>query len=419
MPILLGLTGFAIDRAHHSSLLQAEQDRLQLHFFGLLGAIEWRDGQIEMGDRLKEPRFWQFRSGLYGEIQSKQQQLWRSLSSETIKLNAELSQPAPGQALFGQTQIDQQRFFYYRFLALWETERGEEIPLLISLYSQQDSLQAELNRFRRQLLIWLSVVLFFSLILSSLLLYWGLSPLRSLAKDLLRLEQGESRQLNKHYPRELASLTNNLNKLLESEQRQRERYRNTLGDLAHSLKTPLAVLKSQPEDPVVEQQQLERMENIITYQLNRAVTSSKHGLQQNTPLRPLLQSLQNSLYKVYHQKALTINLDIPDDSHAPLDSQDLMEVLGNLLDNACKACMKRIDIAVEGNTIYIDDDGPGISDSQVKNILDRGRRGDQYGQGQGLGLAIVREILDSYHADLSFSKSHLGGCRLRITFAET
>lgn len=414
MPLLLAVTGIAIERAHHSSLLQAERDRLQLQFFGLLGAIEWQGDSIEMADRLKEPRFWQFRSGLYAEIQSaaNKHSLWRSLSAETLELPVQLPSPEPGKALFGDTEIGQQAFFYYRYLAIWQNDDGKQAPLLISLYSQQGPLVAELHQFRRQLTLWLGLVLLFSMALSSLLLLWGLKPLRELANDVLKLEQGESTRLDKPYPRELASLTDNLNQLLESEQRQRERYRNTLGDLAHSLKTPLAVLKSEPDDPSVRQQQLERMENIISYQLNRAVAGSDQRVQSRLTLLPLLESLRNSLLKVYHQKALSITLDIPADAEIAMDQQDLLELFGNLLDNACKACRREVRLSLNKQHILIDDDGVGINPQQAEQLLDRGRRGDQYGQGQGLGLAIVREIIDSYGAEIRFQSSPLGGCRV-------
>ncbi len=416
MPLVLGLTGFAIENAHHASLIQGERDRLQLQFFGILGAMEWRDGGIEMGDRLKEPRFWQFRSGLYAEIQDTTgQDVWRSLSAETLQLPSLPPPGKPGEEEFSEVDLGQEPFFAFRYQAIWETEQGKDVPLTISLYSQQGSFREALAHFRHQLVIWLSLVLLFSLVLFAGILYWGLYPLRHLAKDLLDLERGDSQQLDNRYPKELKSVTRNLNKLLDSEQRQRERYRNTLGDLAHSLKTPIAVLKAEPENIELGRQQLERMENIINYQLNRAVGGSQNLLQRRQALFPVLDSLKNTLLKVYHQKAPTISIDVSESLQVAADKQDLFELFGNLLDNACKACKNQVSVVVEGKAICIDDDGPGVSPDQRDSLLDRGRRGDQYGQGQGLGLSIVRDIIDSYGGKITFGDSPLGGCRVAIS----
>jgi two-component system sensor histidine kinase PhoQ len=109
MPILLGVTGIAIDRAHTNSLMSAEQEQLRLQFFGLLGALEWQDGEFEMGDRLKEPRFWQFRSGLYAEIRRRDNSIvWRSVSSDTLNLPAPQNMPRSGQEFFGEAKINQE-----------------------------------------------------------------------------------------------------------------------------------------------------------------------------------------------------------------------------------------------------------------------------------------------------------------------
>jgi two-component system sensor histidine kinase PhoQ len=330
--------------------------------------------------------------------------------------------PRSGRELFGETEINTEAFFTFYYHAIWETEEENEIPLLFSLYSQQSTLLHEQKNFRNQISLWLGLVLLISLFVSALTLYWGLRPLRQLAKDLLRLEQGETLQLSDDYPRELQGITYNLNQLLSKEKKQRERYRNTLADLAHSLKTPLAVLKSGSADSNAANEQIARMDNIINYQLKRAVSGGKQNLSSRTYIKPLIDRLTNSLEKVYRDKSIQFQNQLNAELALTIDEQDAMELFGNLLDNASKACKEKIIISATESQhqchVFIDDDGLGINESQRQTLLQRGFRGDQYGQGQGLGLAIVRDIIDSYEGDISFSQSSLGGLHVKLTLAK-
>jgi two-component system sensor histidine kinase PhoQ len=420
LALLLSATGIAINSAHKASLISAEQEQLGLQFFGLLGAIEWQDGAIDMGDRLKEPRFWQFRSGLYAQIRLRDgTPLWQSVSSETIPLPPPESAPRSGQELFSEINIDKEAFFVFQYHAIWETEDKREVPLLFSLYSSQTVLLNELKKFQNQLTLWLGLVLTISLIVTALILYWGLRPLRDLAVDLKLLEHGNTGKLHPNYPRELQGITHNLNQLLEKEKKQRERYRNTLADLAHSLKTPLAILKASGTKDTVTIEQINRMDNIINYQLKRAVSSGQQNLSGRIQLQPLITRLNNTLTKVYRDKTLNFQLSLDAEQTVAIDEQDAMELFGNLLDNACKACRNTIAIHCQNNgdqtVICIDDDGPGISTESRENLLGRGIRGDQYGEGQGLGLAIVGDIIESYQGAISFKDSSLGGVCAEIS----
>ncbi|MFT7404526.1 ATP-binding protein [Zhongshania sp.] len=420
LALLLSATGIAINSAHKASLISAEQEQLGLQFFGLLGAIEWQDGAIDMGDRLKEPRFWQFRSGLYAQIRLRDgTPLWQSVSSETIPLPPPESAPRSGQELFSEINIDKEAFFVFQYHAIWETEDKREVPLLFSLYSSQTVLLNELKKFQNQLTLWLGLVLTISLIVTALILYWGLRPLRDLAVDLKLLEHGNTGKLHPNYPRELQGITHNLNQLLEKEKKQRERYRNTLADLAHSLKTPLAILKGSGTKDTVTIEQINRMDNIINYQLKRAVSSGQQNLSGRIQLQPLITRLNNTLTKVYRDKTLNFQLSLDAEQTVAIDEQDAMELFGNLLDNACKACRNTIAIHCQNNgdqtVICIDDDGPGMSTESRENLLGRGIRGDQYGEGQGLGLAIVGDIIESYQGAISFKDSSLGGVCAEIS----
>lgn len=427
LPLFLGLTGYSIDRAHTSSLLAAEQDRLRLHFYSLLGVMEWEDnGNLSM-ERLKEPSFWQFRSGLYAIVTSPDGQVqWLSPSAETRQLPFNTTEiPPPGKEQFEIVDDPNAPFFRFRYHILWEDDSGEEIPLVFTLLSSQKTFRVEQESFRREITLWLSGAALILLAIQAGILRWGLAPLRRLAGELRQLEKGHREQLTEQYPRELAGITRNLNRLLDKEHKQRERYRNTLADLAHSLKTPLTVMKALLNGERFNRQaadeQLQRMDSIIAYQLQRAVSAGGRQLGSKTAVAPLVDRLLTTMRKVHADKAVRAENVVADHAAMAIDEHDLMELLGNLLDNAFKACRSTVIVGTEHDapkdTLVIEDDGPGIPRELADRMVERGQRGDQYGAGQGLGLAIVMDIVEAYGGDIRFSTSSLGGTAVRITIS--
>lgn len=429
LPLFLGITGYAIDQAHSRSLLAAQQSQLQLQFYGILGVMEWSNTQPLSVDRLREPRFWQFRSGLYAFIHSRNGVLqWQSSSANTMEyLHAAYSPLAPGEEVFDTTRIRDEDFFRYRYHIIWEDEHGVDYPLIFTLLQSQDTYKAEVLSFRQNTALWLSMAGIVLLLIQIAVMRWGLTPLGKMSRELHALETGESERLGSGYPRELVSITRNLNRLLEKEQQQRERYRNTLGDLAHSLKTPLSVIRSATDrnrDPLLNEQ-LDKMNNIIAYQLQRAVSAGPHQLGVRTSVKPLLKRLLNSLDKVYREKALAFTLNCGDADHLSMDEQDLMELLGNLLDNACKAARHNVSVNFsqqqsKGNSavLTIEDDGPGFPEDKIETLLQRGSRGDQYGSGQGLGLSVAMDILNAYQGEIDIARSSTGGAKLILTLPQ-
>lgn len=429
LPLFLGITGYAIDQAHSRSLLAAQQSQLQLQFYGILGVMEWSNTQPLSVDRLREPRFWQFRSGLYAFIHSKNGVIqWQSSSANTMEyLQATFAPLPPGEEVFDTTSVRGEDFFRYRYHIIWEDEHGVDYPLIFTLLQNQDTYKAEVLSFRRNTALWLGMAGGVLLLIQIVVMRWGLNPLGKMSRELRALESGESERLADSYPRELISITRNLNRLLEKEQQQRERYRNTLGDLAHSLKTPLSVIRSATDknrDPLLNEQ-LDKMNNIIAYHLQRAVSAGPHQLGARTAVKPLLKRLLNSLDKVYRDKALAFTLNCSDEDHLSMDEQDLMELLGNLLDNACKAARHnvsvRFDPARKGSNravLTIEDDGPGFPEDKIETLLQRGSRGDQYGSGQGLGLSVAMDILNAYQGEIDIAHSKAGGAKLILTLPQ-
>lgn len=423
LPLFLGITGYSIDRAHSRSLVDAQRSQLQLQFYGILGVMEWSNTQAISVERLREPRFWQFRSGLYAFIHSSSGLLqWQSSSANSMEfLRDAYAKTPPGEEAFDNFSARGEEYFRYNYHVIWEDEYGVDFPLIFTLLSSQETYKAELFSFRKNIALWLGLAGILLLAIQLLVLRWGLAPMGRLARELRDLESGGRQHLSQRYPKELTGITRNLNRLLDKELQQRERYRNTLADLAHSLKTPLSVLRlssSENPDPVVDEQ-LNKMENIISYQLQRAVSTGPRTLGSKTALQPVLKRLLNSLDKVYRDKSLQFQLQCDSALSLAVDEQDLMELFGNILDNACKAAQSRVAVsatASEGSNIEIciDDDGPGFPDDKAELLMQRGYRGDQYGSGQGLGLSMVADIILAYEARLEVEKSPQDGARLRL-----
>jgi two-component system sensor histidine kinase PhoQ len=259
-------------------------------------------------------------------------------------------------------------------------------------------------------------------------LTWGFRSLRGLSDELDGVEAGTRQHLSDDHPRELLRLTNSLNRLLNSEHRQRERYRDSLEDLAHSLKTPLSVLQGigetlagQPEtreQAQLMQAQIERMSQQIGYQLQRASLRRSGLVRHRERVLPLLDGLCRSLDKVYREKQVAVDIQVPDYSHVGMERGALMELLGNLLENAYRLCLWQVRVSLQnlpdGCLITIEDDGPGVPPDQRSRVLQRGERLDAQNPGQGIGLAVVEDIVESYDGELSLEDSELGGACFRV-----
>jgi two-component system sensor histidine kinase PhoQ len=258
-------------------------------------------------------------------------------------------------------------------------------------------------------------------LLMSLGFIWNMRPLQRLDKEIKAIESGKKERLSHTYPVELQAITEDLNLLLESQRRQKERYRTSLSDLAHALKTPLAILKSSPmADDNDAQEQLDRINSMIEHQLKRAATGGTDTWKKTTSVAPVLESILNAMKKVYHYKAIDFQSDCGPDINFLGDKTDLMEILGNLIDNACKACrsLVHVNVSYHKNTLNIEisDDGPGIEPSARKELLRRGTRLDTYESGHGVGLAIVADLVNDYQGIIKIDSAPIGGAQFNIEF---
>ncbi|HED3137351.1 two-component system sensor histidine kinase PhoQ [Citrobacter farmeri] len=263
--------------------------------------------------------------------------------------------------------------------------------------------------------------------------WWSLRPIEALAREVRELEEHHREELNPATTRELTSLVRNLNRLLKSERERYDKYRTTLTDLTHSLKTPLAVLQStlrsmrseklsvSDAEPVM-LEQISRISQQIGYYLHRASMRGGGVLlsRELHPVAPLLDNLTSALNKVYQRKGVNISLDISPEISFVGEQNDFVEVMGNVLDNACKYCLEFVEISARQTDdhlyIVVEDDGPGIPQSKRDLVFDRGQRIDTLRPGQGVGLAVAREITEQYDGKIVASDSLLGGAHMEVIF---
>jgi signal transduction histidine kinase len=253
----------------------------------------------------------------------------------------------------------------------------------------------------------------------------GLRRIDDLRSGLIVLREGRGRRLEAEYPSEVQPLVNDLNMLLENRDRAVQRAIAKAGDLAHGLKTPLAVLSKEAESmdagghsalAASMRQQVDRMRTQIDYHLAHARAAAA-GVTPGTSasVRASVDGLVRAMQRIHVDRVIALTADCADVHEVRVQREDLDEMLGNLIDNACKWARTRVEIRSVGNdghiTIAVDDDGPGITEDLRAAVLQRGVRADEATPGSGLGLAIVRELAELYCGSIVLERSTLGGCR--------
>jgi two-component system, OmpR family, sensor histidine kinase PhoQ len=316
----------------------------------------------------------------------------------------------------------------------WEYGAGLTKKLVFTAADSTAPQMRQLWRFRRQMAGWFGALALLLLATMAWMMRRALAPVRRLEQEIGAVEAGAAQQLGEGYPRELAGVTKGLNALLTSERNRIARYRDTLGNLAHSLKTPLAVIRANlgatevvpgvtakvvgdsSGGVVVDQEavaaraaiqlEVDRIAQIVEHQLKRAAAGGGATLgQAPVPVLPVVVELRAALLKVHSNKDLTIDIDVPPDIGFLGDRGDILELLGNLIDNACKWCRARVAVSATLDadrdpslrlSIAVEDDGPGIAGLVREHIGERGVRSDEHVPGHGIGLAMVRDTVALY-----------------------
>ncbi len=417
----------ALQKAFSLALQESIEQRLASDVTTLISAARIERGQLQMPALLPDERYNLPYTGLLGYIFDRQGTLvWQSRATRNRNINYHPRYDGRGNEFARIQQDDGDEFFVYdvEVKLLGGKSAAFSIVALQPVREYQDTL----NGLREKLYLGFGAALLALMVLLWAGLTWGLRSLRRLSSELDDVESGARDGLSREHPRELLRLTGSLNRLLRSEREQRQRYRDSLDDLAHSLKTPLAVLQGvgesmeqgDREQARVLQSQIERMSQQIDYQLQRASLRKSGLVRHQVELKPLLDSLCSTLAKVYRDKRVEVSLDIPALARVPMEQGALLELLGNLLENAYRLCLGQVRVSLRQSPglleLCVEDDGPGVPPDQRERILERGERLDRQHPGQGIGLAVVKDIIDSYDAELSLGDSPLGGAAFRIAF---
>ncbi len=293
--------------------------------------------------------------------------------------------------------------------------------------------ETSLQKFRARLAMALALAGVGLLAVTLFQIRFGLLPLRKMEQGLSAIRSGETSRLDVELPQEIEPLQHELNALLKSNQDIVERARTHVGNLAHALKTPLAVMTNEASDDnsalarkVAEQTEI--MTNQVNLYLDRARMAARIGvIGRVTEVRPVSESIMRALERIYRDKQLSFSMDCPPGARFQGERQDLEEMLGNLLDNASKWARSQVSLsavpvanptangALNWLEIRVDDDGPGLTQEQMADPIIRGRRLDETKPGSGLGHSIVADLAHSYHGKLVLERSQYGGLCARLT----
>lgn len=415
---ILPLSFIAIERAFYAQLVSNTEQRLEVHLYSLISELTNVSDIAELSNRVHPQEFLRPDSGISAYIVSKDELLWQSVSSMNQHFVPRTAELLPGKHEFGPQEYDKQAYWMFSVALLFDMG-DSSMPLTFHILQDDRLLQAPLQSFRKTLFRWFSGIAAMLTLIMLLAYYWTTQPLSALDHEIRQLEAGRQQQLNGVYPAELSALKEDLNLLLESQNRQKQRYRHHLSDLAHALKTPVAVLKTSPmaQQPEL-REQIDRITGMIEHQLKKASSSGQDVWHKQIEVKPLVQQLQQALLKIYRDKNISWQLEVPEHAVFRGDEADLMEMLGNLLDNACKACRQQVKLTVSNKPflLQVEDDGPGVPETQRQLLLSRGTRLDTYSEGHGVGLSIVDELVQSYQGELTIGSSLLGGASFLLRF---
>jgi two-component system sensor histidine kinase PhoQ len=428
--VFFALTVFLLDMLFRHAAERSLREILDAQMVALVAAADPDGPESVTPTALLDTRFDTPGSGLYAEIRSGSgESIWRSQSTSGTAV--QFGPPLEG---------GERRFFYAEIAGtpirlavasrgiVWDDLHGKPARFTFSVASNLEAYQEQVAEFRQQLVGWFSGLALLFVATLALLVRWLSEPMRRLEREIKEVEAGTRERLGEGWPTELAPITGNLNALLDGERQRIRRYRDTLGNLAHSLKTPLAVMRQAlgaggaGKDAL--NVEIDRMNGIIEHQMKRAAASGGVLLgQAPVDIAPIVVELRVALLKVYGNKDLLFETAIAPGAQFIGDRADLTELLGNLLDNACKWAKGRVRIEAQVEPgadsrhalrLCIDDDGPGIAAGDRAKVLERGVRVDEATPGHGLGLAMVHDSVALYGGTMRIDASSLGGARLEL-----
>ena len=351
--------------------------------------------------------------------------LTRSLSIWDSEIPVPAEVPGRLQAAFGQTitynatgPIGEP----LRVAATIKSLPGRTEPLIFLAAIDRSTIDADTRDFAT--LTWISLSLLGLGLVAAVFLQVriGLRPLYDLRVEIADVRKGKAARIERTYPSEIAPLAQQVNRLLDHNQEVVKRQRTHVGNLAHALKTPLSVMLAETEgdaSPLAElvRRQTEVMKGQVDHHLRRARAAARaHVLGERTPVAEVLDEMAVMLERVFQSKDVEIDWRAPDELGFLGERQDLQEILGNLIENACKWCRHRVRISAGANglgqvIVVVEDDGAGLPEDRRAEVLKRGARLDEDAPGSGLGLSIVDDLTRAYGGRLTLAASDMGGLK--------
>jgi signal transduction histidine kinase len=403
---------------------------LSAHLFNLIGSVGISDsGALTGAPDLGDLRFSEPNSGWYWSVEPASEGVHGDLHSSSMTTTI----PSPSVA-----EVPFNSSFQRSYAA--EGIDGEELVVFESEFvldaknraarfrvmGNKTELEQEIGTFQRRLLTYLSLFGVGMIAINAIAILLGLQPLRRVRNALAMVREGTAQRLDGRFPAEIEPLANETNALIENNRRIVERSRTQVGNLAHSLKTPLAVLLNEgralggAKGQLIAEQAASMQKQVEHYLQRARVAAQRDSVVYRTPVAPLVQRMVRVLQKLNPQTSLSLTLPATEIVFAG-EREDLEELLGNLLENAMKWARSAVSVSVVPLTgkddtaslfeIGIEDDGPGIPEDKARDALKRGRRLDETKPGTGLGLAIVADLVNEYGGVLALERSGMGGLK--------
>ncbi|MGZ9092578.1 MAG: ATP-binding protein [Rhodoplanes sp.] len=434
--VILFATGVSLSSLYHEAVERSFDRRLGVYLRTLIAAIAAPE---EGGDRgslsLGEPLFDLPLSGWYWQVThlntpKPETRLSRSLWDGTLPHLADRQVQATTDGT-RRSYIDGPEDQRLRLVER-TVDLGEEGRYLVSIAGDPQEIEEEMRAFNQTLAITFVMLAAVLLLITMFQVRFGLAPLKRISESLAAIRTGRAERLEGQFPVEIEPLARETNALIDANRQVVERARTHVGNLAHALKTPLSVIVNEAAAHSGEpfagkmREQADIMRDQVTRHLERARFAARLtvvGVVTEVP--PVVTALARMMEKLYHERGIQIELDAPDPVRFLGERQDLEEMVGNLVDNACKWAASRVSITVESETragkglppavrIVIDDDGPGLSATEREQVAQRGQRLDETKPGSGLGLSIVLELAALYGGSLNLSPAPIGGLRAEL-----
>ncbi len=423
--LMLPLAGLVLHWAFASAVTTAFDQRLEAVLNALAASVEKDvDGRLTLDRSVGDARFEQVFSGWYWQIADADGAVLvsRSLWDEALPLSGRDAEEElrAGRALGPRDEA----------LRLVEREvriAGEGDPVRLMVAGPQEELSGQIASFRHILVAALSGLAVVLLGLLAVQVRWGLAPLRRLDAELREVQSGAREWLDEARPGELGLVATAMNAVLERDRQLMERARSAAGNLAHSIKTPLSVLRARLDHlPEAEQQRLareiQRIDDAVRHHLARASAAGTASFAGRVHVAEALRPVVDALARLAERRGVALDLEVDPVLRAGVDAQDLQELVGNLVENAIRWAQGRVEVrslTAEADLILIvEDDGPGMTPEQRDAAMERGEGLDETRSGSGLGLHIVRELVELYGGRMELGVAASGGLAVRIAIPQ-